>query len=193
MFFRYALVGMAIGVAVEVFAATFRLWRFRHRWMVAANVVLLYGLLMGALGTLVRPLGPWTVAALGALAGLVGELLNLQFLRWWDFPDGRSDSEFGRAAMVVLISVMWGVMPLGIVSAERSVARTGWFGPQPTREQVLAEKERLLRERRADLERRLRDVESRLLEVQRRRGLPLPPARVEAPGERRREREEEQP
>jgi hypothetical protein len=179
---KLILIGMAIGVVAEIVARALRLWLYRHPLLVLLNIVVVYGLIMGGLASRLRPLGALFVFAAAAIIGLSYELANLQFLRFWRFPDERGDSSGARAAMVVVISLLWGLVPLLTAQAELSLRRTHLFGPPPSPIEVLNERERLLIERREALQLRLRDVDNRLRAIEKRRKRLQPRREPRQPG-----------
>lgn len=179
---KFILIGMAIGVVAEIVARVLRLWLFRHPLLVLFNIVVVYGLIMGGLASRLRPLGVLSVFAAAVIIGLAYELANLQFLHFWRFPDERGDGSAARAAMVVVISLLWGVVPLATAQAELSLRRMHLFGPPPSKIEALNERERLLIERREALQLRLRDVENRLRAVEKRRKRLQPNREPRQPG-----------
>ncbi len=179
MFWRCVALGIALGALVESTAWLFRLWEFRARWFRLLAILLLYGVIMGSLAAYAWH-GNWLQAfVLAALTGLVAELWNLHFGRWWRFPDGRDDHGSTRAAMVMVLAMLWGTVPLAIASGEQ-LLRKKWHGPVPPlvrlqqREQTLRERRALLLERVEEVDRRLRDIEHRRRRLLRSQAKPKP-------------------
>lgn len=169
MLWPFLLIGAALGVAAEIVARVLRLWLFRHPLLAALNVVVVYGLIMGGLASQLRAAGPLPVFAAAFTIGLAYELANLQFLHFWHFPDQRSDASPARAAMVVVICLLWGVVPLVIAQGELSLRQAKFFGPPPDPMAVLDGRERDLLQKQDVLQQRLRDVEDRLRDVRKRK------------------------
>ncbi len=167
MWWRSVALGVLLGALVETVAWLFRLWEFRRRIFVLVAVVGMYGLVMGSLATLTPRAGWLRVFTVAALVGLVAELWNLQFGQWWRFPDGQPDNGWRRAAMVLLLAVLWGIVPLAIAEAHIGLQRW-WRGPVSPLERV-QQKEHTLRQRREILLRRLDDVDARLRATERQR------------------------
>ncbi|GIW45311.1 MAG: hypothetical protein KatS3mg077_2593 [Candidatus Binatia bacterium] len=179
MWWRCAALGIVLGMLVETAAWLFRLWEFRRRTTRFVTIVLMYGLVMGSLAAQVQP-GRWlAIYTLAALIGLSVELWNLQFGRWWRFPDGHDDHGARRAAMVLVLAALWGVVPLAIAEGEAALQQK-WAGPVSPlarlaqRERALQLRKELLHQRLQDVDRRLRDVEERRRRLQRKLGLGTP-------------------
>jgi hypothetical protein len=169
MLWRCIVIGMLIGVIAEIIARVLRLWLFRHPLLALLNVLVVYGLIMGALASRIRPLGALLTFAIAAAVGLAYELANLQFLRFWRFPDERDDGSAGRAAMVLVISLLWGLVPLITARAEIGLRRGNLFGQLASPAEELDQRQRVLLEKRGELQNRLRDVETRLRAIDRRK------------------------
>ena len=163
------LIGMALGVVTEVCARLLNLWVYRQPQTPVLNVIVVAGLVMGALATLVPRYGMLRAFVAGAAVGLAYEIANLGFLKWWDFPDRRLGFIRGHVAIVVVASAGWGVMPLIVASVHAALPRTTRFeAPRQSaleklneREQVLIQKLDAARQREGDLESRLDDVRRR--------------------------------
>lgn len=164
---RTILLGMALGVLVESCAWIMRWWEFRRFPLVVVQIVLVYGLVMGSLAAWVAR-WPAAVFAVAFLIGLCSELLNLAFLRWWRFPDGRDDRSWMRLAQVVLLALAWGATPWIIGRADAAVA-SAWRSSRPADPVAeLEQRKRYLLEKREALLVRLRDIDRRLRAIDRR-------------------------
>ncbi|MCX8072246.1 MAG: hypothetical protein N3C12_07335 [Candidatus Binatia bacterium] len=167
MWWRCIALGLALGAVVEAVAWLFRLWEFRRPRFAFAAIVLMYGIVMGSLAAQVPRAGWLVTFVVAALVGLAVELWNLQFGRWWTFPDGRDDHSRHRAGMLLVLALLWGIAPLAIAEGERELQRR-WVGPMPPLVR-LQQREAALQQRREMLLQRLQDVDHRLQDVQRRR------------------------
>lgn len=179
MWWRCVALGIVLGMLVEAAAWLFRLWEFRHRFSRFVAIGVMYGLVMGTLAVQVRP-GRWlAIYALAALIGLAAELWNLQFGRWWRFPDGQEDRSARRAVMVLVLAALWGIVPLAIAEGE-SALRQKWAAPisplaqLEQREKALQQRKELLQQRLQDVDHRLRDIEERRHRLQRKLGISAP-------------------
>jgi len=188
----YVLIGMTVGVITEVCARLLKLWVYRQPQTPVLNVIVIFGLVMGAIAMLVPDHGLWLPFVLGAAVGLAYEVANLTALKWWDFPDARLGFIRGHAAIVVVMTLGWGAVPLITAKVHAALprlahvqsARQSPLEKLNEREQVLIEKLDAVRQRQADLESRLDDVRRRkqlLHDKQASRGVDLP---VERPGRR---------
>lgn len=169
MLLRTILLGMLLGVVIEALARLFRLWEFRHGSFVAIQIVLVYGLAMGTLAAWAPRLGAPVVALGAAMVGLCSELLNVAFLHWWRFCDGRDDSSWGRLATILVLALAWGTAPLVLSRADvalQSTLRTR--SPQSALEELELRQRQLLHRREALLT-RLRGIDNRLRAVDRRK------------------------
>jgi len=107
----YALVAVSIGILAELIARLLRAWEYRNAWLPLLNITLMYGIVMACLAALVPRVGVLVAAALGAGAGLGYELLNLRWLHWWTFPEGRMVFVRGHVAILAVLTVLWGLVP----------------------------------------------------------------------------------
>jgi hypothetical protein len=169
MVWQCILVGMAIGVIAELVARILHVWIFRHWSLALLNIVLLYGVVMGGLASLIRPLGVVGVFGTAVLIGSIGELANLQFLHFWKFPDGRSDGSGARAAMIVVISLLWGAVPLMVSEVQRGLRQASVRATMQDPVEYLDARERTLLEKQEGLQQRLHEIESRLQALRTRR------------------------
>jgi len=189
------LIGMTLGIVIEVCARLLKLWVYRQPQTPALNVIVVAGLIMGTIATFVPRYGMLPVFIVGFAVGLFYETANLSVLKWWDFPDQRMGFIRGHAAIVVVASVGWGLIPLITARVHAVLPRTVPFEmPHQSqgekaqsqleklneREKALIEKLDAVRQRQGDLEARLEDVRHRkqlLLEKQAVRSVERPAAR----------------
>lgn len=188
----YVLIGMTVGVITEVCARLLRLWVYRQPQTPVLNVIVVFGLIMGAIAMLVPRHGLLVPFVIGAAVGVAYEVANLAVLKWWDFPDARLGFIRGHAAIVVVIGLAWGTVPLITAKVQASLprlprlesTRQSPLEKLNEREQVLMEKLDAARQREGDLESRLDEVRRRkqlLIDKQASRRVDLP---VERPGRR---------
>jgi hypothetical protein len=118
---RCMLIGGVIGVVSEFGARTLRLWIYRQPHYPIINVIVTFGIIMGAIASFVPSIGPLPAFAIAFVYGLAYEIANLRVLHWWDFPDERVGFIRGHAAIVVAIALLWGVVPLMIVAVQATL------------------------------------------------------------------------
>lgn len=188
---RLVLLGIALGVLVEGFAWLLRWWEFRRKLFLLVQVVGMYGLVMGGLAAWVPRLGPGPTFGLACLLGLCSELLNVAFLKWWRFCDGRDDSSWGRLVVLLVLALAWGAAPLVIARTDTALvgAWRATGAADPFRE-LEARKRHLLVKREALLA-RLREVDHRLRALDRREQRLLERRTRRTPGRPRPEQEGE--
>ncbi|HVO23550.1 MAG TPA: hypothetical protein VMW56_07980 [Candidatus Margulisiibacteriota bacterium] len=156
---------MLIGTATELVARTLRLWIYRQRHTPVLNVVIVFGLIMGALASRIRPLGLPLVVGIAVGVGLVYEIGNLRVLKWWDFPDERLAFIRGHAAIVVVLALLWGAVPVMIVGVQAVIPRVSETVLGVSRLERLNQRERQLTRKLDGLRERVRAVETQLDEV----------------------------
>ena len=171
----YVLIGMTCGVITEVCARLLKLWVYRQPQTPVLNVIVVAGLIMGAIATLVPRYGMLPAFVLGFAVGLAYEVANLAFLKWWDFPDERLGFIHGHAAIVVLVSVGWGAVPLITASVHAALPHVvhDVEAPRQSALEKLNEREKVLIEKLDAVRQRQGDIESRLEDVRRRKQLLL--------------------
>lgn len=162
---RCVVIGMLIGTATELVARTLRLWIYRQRHTPVLNVVIVFGLIMGALASRIRPLGLPLVVGIAVGVGLVYEIGNLRVLKWWDFPDERLAFIRGHAAIVVVLALLWGAVPVMIVGVQAVIPRVSETVLGVSRLERLNQRERQLTRKLDGLRERVRAVETQLDEV----------------------------
>jgi hypothetical protein len=176
------LIAMGIGVVAEIIARILRLWLFRHWSLAILNIVVVYGFVMGGVAVVARPLGSSAAFLLAAAIGFAYELANLQFLHFWRFPDERVSSANARLAVIVVISLFWGCVPLVALQAQAALRRSAFVGANLSPLEQLNEREHLLIDKLADLQQRTRDVEAKLEAVRQRKERLLRRREVSGPG-----------
>ena len=107
-------IGLLVGVIGEMFAYGLALWRYRRPAYPVANVVLMFGLVMGGLASFVPSLGLAIVVAGAFAVGLAYEWLNFLVLDWWWFPENRVWQFEGRSACALVIALAWATVPVTI-------------------------------------------------------------------------------
>jgi len=165
----YVLIGMTIGLVVEVCVRLLKLWVYRQPQTPVFNVIVVFGLIMGAIAMLVRRNGLLLPFVIGGGVGLAYEVANLAWLKWWEFPDARLGSLRGHAIIVVVMSLAWGTVPLITAKVQAALPRLPrTAAPQASlleklnqREKALIEKLNAVRQREGDLESRLDDLRRR--------------------------------
>jgi hypothetical protein len=109
---RALLLGMAVGVVAEIIADAAKLWTYHKSISPLINILVMFGLVMGALSLLQPALGTGGVFLLGLLIGYAYEWANFLFLHWWVFPGDRFLAFRGRQGCAASVAVTWGLVPL---------------------------------------------------------------------------------
>lgn len=170
----YVLISMVFGVVTEVCARLLKLWVYRQPQTPVLNVIVVFGLIMGAIATLVPRYGVLPAFVIGFAVGSAYEVANLVFLKWWDFPGERLGFVRGHAAIVLVMSVCWGVLPVVTAKVHAALPRSPRSAaPRPSAIEKLNEREKTLIQKLDGLRQREHDVESRLEDVRRRKQLVL--------------------
>ncbi len=165
------LIGVAVGVAAEFVARVFKLWIYRQPQTPIINVLAMFGLIMGGIAGAVPRIGLLPAFGVAFAVGLVYEVANLQWLDWWYFPEEHLAFVHGHTAIVLVLSLLWGAVPVMIVGAqqralpmgrpERRAAHSAAVSGQ-TRLEALQQREAQLIQKLEALRERERDIETRL-------------------------------
>ena len=164
---RCILIGLLLGVVSETLARLLNLWRYHHTQTPILNVIGMFGLIMGGLGSLVPEIGWVRAAAAGGVAGLLYEVINLRILHWWYFPNERMGFIAGHTAIIAVLTVLWAAAPVIIATANASLPHAR---PRPTVESRLNDltvREQQLLKRLEVARQTARDIETRLEAVRR--------------------------
>ena len=161
----YVVIGMVIGVAIELAARTFRLWVYDQQQTAVLNVIVMFGLVMGGLASRTRPLGLPVVIGIAFVIGLLYEVANLRVLKWWYFPDERLAFVRGHAAIVVILAVLWAAVPAMILGVQQVTPRAVRTLVAGSRLDRLNQRERQLMQKLDALHERARAVETQLDEI----------------------------
>ncbi len=162
---RCVVIGMLIGTATELVARTFHLWVYHQRWTPVLNVLIVFGLIMGTLASRIRPLGLPVVVGVAVGVGLVYEIANLRVLKWWYFPNERLAFIRGHAAIVLVLALLWGAVPVMTVGVLTVIPRVSETVLGVSRLERLNQRERQLTRKLDGLRERVRAVETQLDEV----------------------------
>jgi len=162
---RCVVIGMAIGVATELVARTFRLWIYHQRQTPVLNIIIVFGLIMGTLASRMRPLGLPAVVGGAFGIGLLYEIANLLVMKWWYFPNERLAFIRGHAAIVVVLALLWAAVPPLIVGVQTVVPKVSQAVLGLSRLERLNQRERQLTQKLDSLHDRVRAVETQLDEV----------------------------
>ncbi len=160
---RCMVIGIILGVAIELVARTFRLWIYHQLQTPILNVVVMFGLIMGGVASGARTLGLPLLVVIGFAIGLLYEIANLRILKWWYFPGERLAFVSGHTAIVVVLALLWGLVPAMIAGAQSALpkarpSREARLERLNTREQQLIAKIEALRARQREVETRLEEV-----------------------------------
>jgi hypothetical protein len=118
---RCVIIGMVIGAVAEFGAGSLQLWVYRRLHFPIVNVVAVFGIIMGSIAALVPLLGLALAFVIAFAVGLLCEVVNLTRLHWWSFPGERVAFIHGHAAVVVMLALLWGSVPLLIASVRAAV------------------------------------------------------------------------
>jgi len=162
---RCILIGMAIGVVAEVLARLFHLWVYHQQQTPVLNVVGVFGLVMGGIAGVVGPIGLVPCFAFGFTVGLLYEVANLRVLKWWYFPGERLAFIHGHAAIVLVLSLLWGLVPPVVATAEAALPGARRASTIASRLERLNARERQLLGKLEALRQREREVEGKLEEI----------------------------
>lgn len=110
---EYYLLGVAVGAVSEGGARLFRLWLYRNPVYPVANVLVMFGFVMGVLlAPLVPDLGYVPVFLIAGAVGYGYEILNFRVLDWWHFPGGKFLIFRGEQGCSVAVASCWAAVPL---------------------------------------------------------------------------------
>jgi hypothetical protein len=105
------------------------------------------------------------VVGIAAGIGLAYEIANLRVLKWWYFPNERLAFIRGHAAIVVVLALLWGAVPVMIVGVQKLAPRVSESILGASRLERLNQRERQLTRKLDSLRDRARAVETQLDEV----------------------------
>ena len=115
------LVAVVVGTAVETLAWAGRLWVYRRVINPVINVLVMFGVVMGALSLAVTTLGHLPVFLIGWAIGYGYEQLNFGVLDWWYFPADRFLLFKGRQACARSVGGLWGLVPLVVYQLDSTL------------------------------------------------------------------------
>jgi hypothetical protein len=107
-------IGVGLGAGAETLARALRLWVYRSPAHPVANVLVMFGVVMGGLSLLGPQLGSAGLFAIGWAVGFGYEWLNFLALDWWHFPGDRFLVFRGRMACAASVAALWGIVPVAI-------------------------------------------------------------------------------
>ena len=111
-FLAIAACQAAAGLVFEALARWLDWWRFPALGWIALQVLLFWGLVMGAMTLLLAERHPALRYLAGVLVGGGAELLNYGVLGLWSFPDGRVWSLGVPVPGLLALALAWGLLPL---------------------------------------------------------------------------------
>ncbi len=115
------LISVIIGIVTELNARALRLWIYRSPQLPILNVLVMFGVVMGGIASLVPTFGLLPVFLIAFGVGLAYEIANLNLLNWWYFPGERIAFIRGHTAIVVVIAIFWGVVPVMTEAVETAL------------------------------------------------------------------------
>ena len=165
----YMLICLLLGVVTEAVARLFKLWRYVQPQTALLNIIAVFGFIMGGITGLVPHIGLWKACALAAGVGFAYEVVNLRFLHWWHFAGERLLFIRGHHAIVLVLAVLWGALP--VVTATVLAAVRHPFPARTIEDQIeqLNLQERRLLESLDGIRAKERNLEARLDGVRRKK------------------------
>ena len=106
----YILIAIVLGVMTEALAYALSLWWYRNAWMRIPNVLLVFGVIYGALSWATAQQSLLVQFIPGAAFGLCYEWINDRWLKIWHFPGDPWTWLKGRRA-VISVGLAWGFVP----------------------------------------------------------------------------------
>ena len=110
----FYLVAAALGVVAETVARTARFWIYRKPVYPVVNVLVMFGLVMGALAASASGWGLAAVTLIALLIGYAYEMANFRWLNWWYFPDDRFLVFRGQQACALAVACLWAMIPAAV-------------------------------------------------------------------------------
>jgi hypothetical protein len=125
---RCLVISLALGSLCEVVSSRLRLWRYASQAALLVNVVVMFGLVQGALvaglvgGT--RPLAEILplLFMLGAVIGLIYEGLNEFVVHGWTWSDAPLLGLTRSSDKAAAVGVLWGLAPVTAAILSRSLS-----------------------------------------------------------------------
>ena len=159
---RCVLIGMGIGVLTEGAARIFKLWLYGQPQTAILNIVAMFGLIMGGIAAALPRIGLWPAFGAAATIGLLYEVANLRFLHWWHFPGERLLFIRGQHAIVLVLALLWGVVPILTATVHATAKRTGFSISLEDRLEQMNTQERQLLDALEAVRQRERNIQARL-------------------------------
>ncbi len=119
IFMALCLIGQ---LAMEVIARTFKLWIYTSKKNFLIHIVLAVTIVFGGLSYLLGGLHWYIRYPVGAAVGFLYEYSNASGLDMFYFPDNKFLIFKGRASILIVISLMWGLYPLIVPVVYSSIA-----------------------------------------------------------------------
>lgn len=101
-----------IGLLCELTARLGKLWLYQKPLYPVLNILLMFGIVMGALSLLVPRSGLLPIFIIATAIGYVYEKINFNHLHWWVFPGDKFLVFNGKEACARSVAILWGVTPL---------------------------------------------------------------------------------
>lgn len=108
---KYIASAIALGVATEALAYALSLWWYRKAWLRIPNILIMFGLVYGGLAYALAAKGLLLQFVAGAAIGVLYEVANERWLRFWHFPGDPWTALTGRRA-VIGVGLAWGAVPV---------------------------------------------------------------------------------
>jgi hypothetical protein len=181
----YMLISLMLGAVTEGVARLFKLWVYEQSQTALLNIVAVFGFVMGAIASLVPHIGFARACALAAAVGFAYEVINLRVLHWWRFPDERLLFVRGHHAIVLVLALLWGVVPLVTAKVHAAVWHPGAATSIEARLEQLNQQEKRLLEALDGIREKERALEARLEQVRHKKQVLLDRQAVHVPRPRK--------
>jgi len=170
---RCIVISMIIGALTEATARLLKLWLYGQPQTAILNIVGVFGFIMGGIAGLVPQIGAGAAFGLAAVVGMLYEIANLRLLHWWHFPAERLLFIRGHHAIVLVLTMLWGVLPVLTATVNASMRRSDVPTTIEGRLEVLNAQEKHLLEGLDAVRQRERTIQARLDRVRQKKQILL--------------------
>lgn len=101
-----------VGLICELTARLGKFWLYQKPIYPLLNILLIFGIVMGALSLLVPRSGFLPIFIVATAIGYAYEKINFSYLHWWAFPQNKFLGFNGQEACARSVALLWGVTPL---------------------------------------------------------------------------------
>ena len=123
---RCLWISIALGAVCELISGRLRIWTYGNRATLAANVIVMFGLVQGlAIAGLVGGTWPLTdilplLFMLGAVVGLIYEGLNEFVVHGWSWSEAPMLGLTRSRDKAAVVGVLWGLAPVTVAILART-------------------------------------------------------------------------